>query len=451
MALVDFKDISILASNMPILENASFSLNAGGSAVILGENGAGKSVFLTEIAKKLSAEKNIGYVGQSQSAKTLTNTVRSEIAFNLEERGTDPNQIRRRIAEIAIAFDIIDILDKKNTALSIGQKQLVALAAAVSTYPEILILDEPLGCLDPVHKHRFVSLLALLKNEHNIAIILAENNISYLEKEPGFVDAYYKISGKMLKTVPKNEINEATRNPNRPLKAAGLYCDVATETEIVLKTHKLSYCYTKDKKEKKAVLDVSLDIKKGSINAIVGPNGSGKSTLLYLLSDCFKPTGGWKKMEKTGKVSHLIQNARLIFNKQTLMQTLVELLNEGEEYLLEKAGHLGIGECLYKSPDTVSAGEIRLAAIFLASSLSTDILILDEPTTDLDTKNVCLLEEYLTDLRNKTGMTIIFASHNLRFASNIADYVHMMFDGELIASEDSEAFFKNNIFYKELA
>ena len=190
------------------IKKINLRIEQGEFIVICGKSGSGKSTLLrmlkpeltpngkvsgeikifnkdiNDFTQKESAE-CIGFLLQNTEYQTVTHTVRSELAFGLENLGYDSKTIRLRIAELSAYFSLESIIDKRISELSGGQKQIVCLASIVAMHPKVVILDEPISQLDPVSSVSFLEILQKLCRENGITIIMTEHR---LENVVGLAD-----------------------------------------------------------------------------------------------------------------------------------------------------------------------------------------------------------------------------------------------------------------------
>lgn len=120
---------------------------------------------------------NIGMVFSDPDAQFTSMSVEEEIAFGLENIGISETEIKERIAWVSQLTAIGDLLEKPPYDLSGGQKQRVAIASVIAMKPKIIILDEPTSMLDPKSKDDVFELLAIMKRELQITVIVVEHNI----------------------------------------------------------------------------------------------------------------------------------------------------------------------------------------------------------------------------------------------------------------------------------
>ena len=187
-------------SSRKALDNINLSINSGEFVVISGKSGSGKSTLLSmlkpeispygkkegviyffgknadDFSQRESCEK-IGFLLQNTEYQTVTHSVRTELAFGLENMGLASETIRLRIAEISAYFSLEKIINKKISELSGGQKQLVCLASILAMHPKAVIFDEPASQLDPTAAESFISTIKALCKDIGITVIITEHRL----------------------------------------------------------------------------------------------------------------------------------------------------------------------------------------------------------------------------------------------------------------------------------
>lgn len=224
--------------------------------------------------------------------------------------------------------------------------------------------------------------------------------------------------------------------------------------ETVLEVQNINRFYEQGKPtEVRALQEVSLKIEKGDFIAIVGPSGSGKSTLMHILGALDKPTFGSvfldgeeiskKKLSSLFKIRG--QKLGFVFQGYNLIPTLTALENvmlaveySGKKINAKNAAVdaltvVGLGERLTHKPTELSGGEKQRVAIARALVNKPAIVLADEPTGELDTKNSQDVIDLLKDLNQKEGQTFVIVTHNPEIAKQCKKIVELR-DGRIVGT-----------------
>ncbi len=220
--------------------------------------------------------------------------------------------------------------------------------------------------------------------------------------------------------------------------------------DFVIKTNKLSKTYKLCAEEIHAVNEVDLDISAGDFVAIMGPSGSGKTTLLDMLGCLDRTSNG--SLEVLGNdISKASENKLadirrgkigLVFQDFSLIPSLTALENvELAQYFAgqkrdRKKAHdildaVSLGKRINHLPKQLSGGEKQRVAIARALITQPQILIADEPTGHLDTVNAKEIFDLFSELNEKSGLTIILATHNQKLGSLAKRQIFIQ-DGKLV-------------------
>jgi len=208
----------------------------------------------------------------------------------------------------------------------------------------------------------------------------------------------------------------------------------------------------------RAVVNVeSLEIRRGEIYGIVGPSGSGKSTLLRMLAMVESPTSGemWfdeKPITPVDRVPvEIRRRVTMVFQRPILLSRTV---HENVMYGLRLRGRngvngrvdevlsdVGLEQLSGTRARSLSGGELQRVALARAIVVQPDVLLLDEPTANLDPYNVGLIEGIVTRLNRESGTTIVLVTHNVFQARRLAHRAGLLLDGCLIESGAVSQFF----------
>jgi ABC-type methionine transport system ATPase subunit len=199
--------------------------------------------------------------------------------------------------------------------------------------------------------------------------------------------------------------------------------------------------------------DVGILIRDGEITAVVGPSGAGKSTLLRAINRLIEPTSGevYLDGEPTSGLDPLELRRRvgMVFQIPALFgDSVAEAVLYGARLSGKDAdpGRLlemvGLGASLAeRDPQTLSVGQQQRVAIARALALRPEALLLDEPTSALDEAARRRIEELVTDLNARLGLTMVFVSHDLSQVERVADRVVVLAEGKSMGEWDRANFF----------
>ncbi len=199
-----------------------------------------------------------------------------------------------------------------------------------------------------------------------------------------------------------------------------------------------------------------LDVRAGEILAIVGPSGAGKSTLLRLLNFLEPPSAGHLQyrhassngalppLEIRRQVTTVFQRPALL-NRSVTANVAYGLRLRGRRDVhgavtatLELVGLTGLAKA---SARTLSGGEAQRVALARALVVEPQVLLLDEPTANLDPYNVSLIEQIITNVNRRQGTTGVLVTHNVFQARRLAHRVALMLDGRIVEIADTQTFF----------
>ena len=208
------------------------------------------------------------------------------------------------------------------------------------------------------------------------------------------------------------------------------------------------------------VLNINqLSIQRGEILALVGPSGAGKSTLLRLLNFLEPASQGTIRFDGQPATPELdlAQRRRVttVFQRPLLLQRSVRAnLRYGPGLRGQKLpqtvedewlGRLGLTPLADQSAPKLSAGEAQRVALARALVTRPDVLLLDEPTANLDPSNVGIIESIIQAENQRSGMTVVLVTHNIFQARRIAHRTALLWAGELIEVGETEQFFNRPV------
>ena len=208
--------------------------------------------------------------------------------------------------------------------------------------------------------------------------------------------------------------------------------------------------------------DISVNIKKGEVIAIIGPSGSGKSTFLRCLNLLEEPTGGAiyikdeNLMDDKTDINLVRRNVGMVFQHfnlfphKTVLENLtlspLKIKNAKLDEINEKAMGLlkkvGLADKANSYPDQLSGGQKQRIAIARTLAMDPEIILFDEPTSALDPEMIKEVLDVMRELADE-GMTMIIVTHEMGFAKNVADRVFFMDRGTILEDDSPEVIFGN--------
>jgi len=486
----------------PALDDVTLHVEEGELVVLAGRSGSGKSTLL-RLASGLVPHVHGGTVSgsaivagldvrthgpgelaavtgslfQDPETQVVMGTVRNELAFPLENRGESPAAIARGVEEAALALGIAHLLERPTHALSGGELQRVALAAALVGRPQLVLLDEPTSQLDPVAGDELIGLLRRLNEEWGTTILLAEHRLERCltaadrviamadgriacDADPsGFLAWAHEAApaletpgARLLASVGLGPAPVGVKQARNILRAHGALPSAegpallragpvgsgcahpgsspgarasspppARSASVALR---LRGVWVEPKGQPAILRGVDLFLSPGERVALMGRNGAGKSTLLRHVAGLATPTRG--KIAASGRVALLLQNPN-----DYLVHERVS-----DEAPAEALAAVGLAGFADRHPRDLSGGERqRLALAIVLGGEDVEppaLLCLDEPTRGMDRAHKADLAVLLGRLA-ATGTALLVATHDPEFAALVADRVVLLADGAPIA------------------
>ena len=208
-------------------------------------------------------------------------------------------------------------------------------------------------------------------------------------------------------------------------------------------------------------------VQEKEIVAVCGGNGSGKSTLLEHLNGLLSPSDGCvsvfgKRLDAQTKKS-LWKDVGIVFQRaedQLFAPTVLDdvmfgplnmgmNIDEAKQVALEALKAVGAEELVNKMPNYLSGGQKRLVSMAGVLAMKPKIMALDEPTSDLDPNHAEIIEKIILELKNKYGISVVIATHDLDLAAQIADRICIVKSGSIIAEGTPAEIFYNSELLEE--
>lgn len=453
-------------SPAPVLERVSLAVPEGAFALLTGSTGSGKSTLLRLAKPEVSptgtlvghvfafgkevrdfspveSAQTVGLVFQSPDSQIVCDTVWHEMAFGLENLGTPVPEMRRRVAETCMFFGMGPWFRRQTASLSGGQRQMLALAAALAMRPRLLLLDEPTSMLDPVAEKDFLAMLFRANRELGVTVVVATH-----APEPmrDVATCAFRVEQGRVRELSLNEaIAACAFRPEAVKRATGKPTVSHSKPALSLRDTWFRY----ERNSDWVLRGLDLAAPEGEVTTIVGGNGSGKTTLLQLTCGALAPQRGRLSRPHAASQAYLPQSPRAILSAQTVREELM-LWSKGAGYgeaqvtaMMERLGLTGVAA---RNPLDLSGGQQQLVAFAKLLLTQPDLLILDEPTKGLDAAARAKLARLVQELRQE-GRSVLLATHDLAFVSAVADSVSLLFDGAVTCTERPDEFLAGSWLY----
>ncbi len=479
MALISLNGVSLTYAGPPLLDAVSLQIDDGERLGLLGRNGAGKSTLLKVLEGTLAPDAGdvvrqpgLRVAGLRQEVPLdLPGTVREHLHEACGVTRSDAAwRIETRIDQAAA--DLALDLDATIATLSAGSKRRVLLAATLVRDPDLMLLDEPTNHLDlEAIRHLEESLL-----QRRGTLVFVTHDRSFLRRlatrildlDRGVVrsyrsgyDAYLatrdqelRVEGEQAALFDRKLAQEETwvrrgikarrtRNEGRVRALEALRAEHGARREevarvkaqlqeaersgrVVLRCTGLGHAYDGPP----IVRDLTATILRGDRVGILGPNGCGKTTLIRLLLGELAPQQGSVSAGTKLEIAHFEQLHDVLDDTKTVVETLGEGRDTVTVGGVERHVVGYLRDFLF-SPEQIQGPVLRLSGgerkrLQLAKVLSRpcNLLVLDEPTNDLDLETLELLEELLLEFRG----TLLLVSHDRAFLDNVVTST-LVFEG----------------------
>lgn len=318
------------------------------------------------------------------------------MAFGLENMGRPPAEIRRRVGQVVEEPGIVQLLDRGVTALSGGEKQLLAITSVYATDPDIYVFDEPSANIDAEGIAMLHTILSKLKCRGK-TVIIAEHRLFYLTDlldravylEQGEICAIY--SREKFQHLPDKLRKDIGLRTLQPLAVCSPDTPMLSGAE--LQVSGLS-CW---QGKRQILQQIDLGAVPGEIIAVTGRNGAGKSTLMRCLCGLIKEREGTVRYQERSYHWKTRRSLCYMIMQNVIHQLFAEsvaqecqMLNRPvpEEKARATLKELALLDAWEKHPMTLSGGQMQRLAIAVSLLSDREIVVFDEPTSGLDYGNM---------------------------------------------------------------
>lgn len=468
MNLLTMEHITKAYTDRVLLNDVAFSINENEKIGVIGINGMGKSTLLKVTAGiepydegKISMGKQVKicYLPQTPEFEEGTTVLRAAIADNVNElnQWTIEADARSMLNQLGF-YDY----NEKVEHMSGGQKKRIALVNALLTPADILILDEPTNHLDNAMSEWLEEYLigfrgAILMVTHDryfldrVATRIVEVDQGKLYSYPGNYSEFVKLKAerqdmalateRKRKSLLRTELEWLGRGARARstkqkahidrIKAMQEIKDIQEEKRVVLdsvasrmgnKTIELENI-SKSYGNRKLISDYSYIFLKNDRIGIIGPNGCGKTTLLKIINGIVRPDSGTIEIGQTIRIGYFSQENEYM----DASMKVIDYVKEVGEYVTTSDGKITASQMLerflfdgamqWSKIEKLSGGEKRRLYLMRVLMSAPNVLILDEPTNDLDIQTLTILEDYLDHFYG----IIITVSHDRYFLDRIVN------------------------------
>mgnify|MGYP000097955174 FL=1 len=437
--------------------------------------------------------RKVGYVYQDFENQIIRPTVLDDVSYAcLNYAMTDYLERGKKALE---ACGLLHKQDSYIWQLSGGQTHLLALAGVLSLEPEVLILDEPIAQLDPKHADQIYAVLRQLNEKYHKTIIVIEHHTEYIADfckhvmlmkdgqiqwvlptrqalvrvdelqscnifPPQVTIAAHRMphcSDRMLPTTV--EEGKSFFAPQKGITAPQTQVSQNISSENVISFQDVCVSYRSVKGEAHSVFShLNLDIRKGDKIALIGSNGAGKSTLMKMMVGLLKPSSGdilihqksihsIKPEILSKQISMVYQNPEDMFIKDSIQSDIsyameVRKTQEKEERTRQLLDRFRLTELAHRDGRLLSGGQMRRASLAIGVALNPEILLLDEPTANLDIATRKEILRTLDDLKEITD-TVMIATHDMQLVCDWAERIIVLCEGKVVADGGRDEIFGN--------
>ncbi|MGO4389301.1 ABC-F family ATP-binding cassette domain-containing protein [Microvirga sp. 2YAF29] len=473
--LLLLQDIALTFGGTPLIESAELSVSPGERACLVGRNGSGKSTLLKIAAGLVEADKGkrfvqpgatVRYLAQEPDLSAFPNTL-AYVESGLGP-GDDPYRARYLLEQLGMTGE------EKPADLSGGEARRAALAHVLAPQPDILLLDEPTNHLDlPVIEwlegelKSLRSALVLISHDRRFLESLSQATV-WLDRgrtrrmDQGFAHfeewrdqvleqeeaEHHKLGRKLVaeadwlrygvtarrkRNVRRlgnlHSMRQQYRDRNRAVGTVSMTLAEAEQSgTLVVEAEGISKSYG----DRPIVSNLSLRLLRGDRLGIIGPNGAGKTTLINMLTGNLQPDEGRVRLGSNLQMITLDQRRASLDPNATVAETLtggrgdtVTIGGQTKHVIGYMKDFLFAPEQARTPVGVLSGGERNRLMLARALAQPSNLLVLDEPTNDLDLETLDLLQEMITDYSG----TVLLVSHDRDFLDRTVSSV-LVSEGE---------------------
>ena len=429
----------------------------------------------------------VGTVYQSPDDQLFAMTVADEVGFALENQGIEETIVNEEVSRVLQRVGLKGFEKNSIHTLSGGQRQRLALASVLITKPKLLVLDEPVSQMNPQGVEDFLNLLVSLNREDEITIIVVEHRVNELARyfprlavmfdgefiydgptemaweKIGHAEKFGLREPQRIKLCRYLNLTEFADDTKKIIELINNECDIDNKQNFTVRKKRSQECVVKGENiiyrypgaKSNTLHGLNFEFYKGERIALMGFNGAGKSTLVnllggltYVTSCCLKILQG-TVVEHAHEIGYLRQEPDLMLLADSVWEELTwKNTKRSEKYLWDLLNKLKLENNVNDFPLALSKGQRLRVVLGALLAREPKLLLLDEPTTGQDQQSLEEIKNLINDFAENHGC-ILFCTHDIELASEIADRVIVMADGMIIADGVPEIVLADRVLLKE--
>ena len=429
----------------------------------------------------------VGTVYQSPDDQLFAMTVADEVGFALENQGIEETIVNEEVSRVLQRVGLKGFEKNSIHTLSGGQRQRLALASVLITKPKLLVLDEPVSQMNPQGVEDFLNLLVSLNREDEITIIVVEHRVNELARyfprlavmfdgefiydgptemaweKIGHAEKFGLREPQRIKLCRYLNLTEFADDTKKIIELINNECDIDNKQNFTVRKKRSQECVVKGENiiyrypgaKSNTLHGLNFEFYKGERIALMGFNGAGKSTLENLLGGLTYVTSGCLKIlqgtvvEHAHEIGYLRQEPDLMLLADSVWEELTwKNTKRSEKYLWDLLNKLKLENNVNDFPLALSKGQRLRVVLGALLAREPKLLLLDEPTTGQDQQSLEEIKNLINDFAENHGC-ILFCTHDIELASEIADRVIVMADGMIIADGVPEIVLADRVLLKE--
>jgi len=499
--VIEATELSFSYDEDHVIDSLDLAIETGECVLICGPSGCGKTTLATCLSgiipnlnrqgemdgeveldgtrttdiSKIELARKVDAVFEDPETQIIGLSVEEDVAFGCENLAMDEERIRRNVEDMLEQLGLTGYRDQDPRHLSGGEKQRLAIAAAIAKDPDLLMMDEPVSQLDPEGSEVVLDMIRRQKKRGKTILLLERK-----------LDRAMRIADRVIAldegTIVADTTPEQFLRDDQLMEELGMWfpenhsvdryapTSGTDESEYNLKAEDLWFSYISDGDTETdtdwALQEVSLEIPMGKVVGLVGHNGSGKTTLSKHLNRLYTPNHGkiWFRGEEitdkttaeiADKVGYVFQNP----DSQIFTTTVRKEVEYGPNNLgysdvddrVERAlAQVNFDHLIDERTSKLSRGQKQRVAIASMLSLEPEVLILDEPSSGIDYRMFWEIMSEIVGNFLTPERSLVIISHDSNVVRQWADQVVEMKDGRKVRQVSSSEIPKDDHWGGEL-